>query len=40
MPKQQLISPIAIDLGAKNTGVYFAHYPAGQRKRLMNFPTS
>lgn len=29
MPKQQLISPIAIDLGAKNTGVYFAHYPAG-----------
>jgi len=28
MPKQ-LISPIAIDLGAKNTGVYFAHYPAG-----------
>jgi len=24
-----IISPIAIDLGAKNTGVYFAHYPAG-----------
>ena len=23
------ISPIAIDLGAKNTGVYFAHYKAG-----------
>ena len=25
----QVVSPIAIDLGAKNTGVYFAHYPAG-----------
>ncbi len=24
-----IISPIAIDLGAKNTGVYFAHYKAG-----------
>lgn len=24
-----VISPIAIDLGAKNTGVYFAHYEAG-----------
>ena len=23
------ISPISIDLGAKNTGVYFAHYKAG-----------
>ena len=23
----KFISPIAIDLGAKNTGVYFAHYP-------------
>ena len=29
MSKPKLISPIAIDLGAKNTGVYFAHYPAG-----------
>ena len=30
MPKKPLfISPISIDLGAKNTGVYFAHYPAG-----------
>ncbi len=27
MPK--IISPISIDLGANNTGVYFAHYPAG-----------
>ena len=26
---KRIISPIAIDLGAKNTGVYFAHYPAG-----------
>ncbi|MDD9806897.1 MAG: type II-B CRISPR-associated RNA-guided endonuclease Cas9/Csx12 [Gammaproteobacteria bacterium] len=26
---KSIISPIAIDLGAKNTGVYFAHYPAG-----------
>ena len=26
---KSVISPIAIDLGAKNTGVYFAHYPAG-----------
>ena len=26
---KQVISPIAIDLGAKNTGVYFAHYEAG-----------
>ena len=25
----KIISPIAIDLGARNTGVYFAHYPAG-----------
>ena len=24
-----IISPVSIDLGAKNTGVYFAHYPAG-----------
>ena len=24
---KSIISPIAIDLGAKNTGVYFAHYP-------------
>ncbi len=29
MSKEQYISPIAIDLGAKNTGVYFAHYKAG-----------
>ena len=27
--KIDFISPIAIDLGAKNTGVYFAHYPSG-----------
>ncbi len=25
---KRIISPISIDLGAKNTGVYFAHYPA------------
>ena len=25
----KIISPIAIDLGARNTGVYFAHYEAG-----------
>ena len=24
---RRFISPISIDLGAKNTGVYFAHYP-------------
>ena len=29
MSKELIISPISIDLGAKNTGVYFAHYPAG-----------
>lgn len=29
MSKRQIISPISIDLGAKNTGVYFAHYEAG-----------
>ncbi|MDI9347686.1 MAG: HNH endonuclease domain-containing protein [Methylacidiphilales bacterium] len=27
MNNNQVLSPIAIDLGAKNTGVYFAHYP-------------
>ena len=27
--KNQVISPIAIDLGAKHTGVFFAHYPTG-----------
>ena len=27
--KKQFISPISVDLGAKNTGVYFAHYEAG-----------
>ena len=27
----RIISPIAIDLGAKSTGVYFAHYPEGCR---------
>ena len=27
--KAEIISPIAIDLGAKYTGVYFANYPAG-----------
>ena len=27
--KTEFISPIAIDLGAKNTGVYFAHYRSG-----------
>ena len=26
---KNFISPISIDLGAKNTGVYFAHYPEG-----------
>ena len=26
---KRIISPISIDLGAKNTGVYFAHYTAG-----------
>ncbi len=26
---KKMISPIAIDLGAKRTGVYFAHYPEG-----------
>ena len=29
MAKEKYISPIAIDLGAKNTGVYFAHYREG-----------
>ena len=29
MSKHKYISPISIDLGAKNTGVYSAHYPAG-----------
>ena len=29
MSKKLIISPVSIDLGAKNTGVYFAHYPAG-----------
>ena len=29
MKKKKVISPIAIDLGAKNTGVYFAHYSEG-----------
>ena len=29
MPGKEFVSPIAIDLGAKNTGVYFAHYPKG-----------
>ena len=24
----KIIGPMAIDLGAENTGVYFAHYPA------------
>ena len=28
--ENDLISPIAIDLGAKNTGVYFAHYKKGK----------
>ena len=27
--KQTFINPISIDLGAKSTGVYFAHYPTG-----------
>ena len=27
--QEQIIHPIAIDLGSKNTGVYVAHYPAG-----------
>ena len=29
--KKTFISPISIDLGAKNTGVYFAHYSADMR---------
>ncbi len=29
MPEKPIISPISIDLGAKNTGVYFAHYQEG-----------
>ena len=29
MSNKLIISPVSIDLGAKNTGVYFAHYPAG-----------
>ena len=30
MPKtEKWISPIAIDLGAKNTGVYYTHYKVG-----------
>lgn len=29
LKKQTFISPISIDLGAKSTGVYFAHYPDG-----------
>ncbi len=29
MPKKSIISPISIDLGAKNTGVYFTHYEEG-----------
>lgn len=28
MSRKSIISPISIDLGARNTGVYFAHYPA------------
>ncbi len=28
---KKLVSPIAIDLGAKNTGVYYAHYQAGTK---------
>ena len=28
-PQEKYISPISVDLGAKNTGVYFAHYKAG-----------
>lgn len=28
MAKKQIVSPISIDLGARNTGVYSAHYPA------------
>ena len=32
MPKtEKWISPIAIDLGAKNTGVYYAHYKKGTK---------
>ena len=26
----EVISPVSIDLGAKQTGVYFTHYPAGE----------
>ncbi len=30
------VSPISIDLGAKNTGVYFAHYKAGSSPNEIN----
>ena len=29
MSKKRIVSPISIDLGARKTGVYFAHYQAG-----------
>lgn len=35
---KKFISPIAIDLGAKNTGVYFAHYPAGSGLDVFKSP--
>jgi len=35
---KRFISPIAIDLGAKNTGVYFAHYPAGSTLGVFEEP--
>ena len=33
MSKSEVISPVSIDLGAKNTGVHFAHYEAGSSLR-------
>ena len=33
---KKMISPIAIDLGAKNTGVYYAHYEAGTNLNEIN----
>ncbi len=31
----EFVSPIAIDLGAQNTGVYFAHYPKGSELSIL-----
>ncbi|CAC9561806.1 hypothetical protein [uncultured Gammaproteobacteria bacterium] len=32
----KIISPIAIDMGAKNTGVYYAHYQQNSTFEEMN----